>query len=435
MKRLLSFTLVLAMIFALFGMTTVSAVEDDVLMLYDGEDDAGNGSQNPWGELAGYDEMYFVEGTRSYGVQAFYNGLYFFQNTSTYLGLAEDEGVDLSGYDYVEFDIMSYYDVVCDLELSLVRNVSAHHGSDYEMYDVYLPAETFVHVKMPLKDFVTRSMDNRDKWDTQEYFNPEDFAHFAGYSIDHVERIRFQFTYCKTLEGDDCDDIYIVFDNVTATKNGATHTHGGYQPEVDEIQTYENYLAADAAKQLNFQIGNLPDSVTLNDESTIVNLRTQYNALTDNNKALVTNLSKLEAAEAKIAELKAAAATDIAAAQVVVDQIDALTEGDTAAIAAARAAYEALTDVQKGYVTNLDKLKALEKPTDLDYGNVDGQGQANAADALMVLKSVVGKIQLTEEQLVLGDVDGNDVVNAADALLILQYTVSIITRFPVEANA
>ena len=428
MKRLLSLTLIMTLLMATFGLTAnVSAAEPDVFMLYDGERDDGNGFQNPWGELAGYDDMDFVEGTCGYAVQSFFNGAYFFQNTGTYLGLEKGEGVDLSGYDYIEFDIMSYYDMVGHLELSLVRNTAAHHGSDMELYNMYFPAETFVHVKMPLKDFVTRDMDHRDLWDTQETFNLEDFAHFSGYAIDHVERIRFQLTYCKTLDGQDCDDIYLVFDNVTATKNGATHTHGNYQEHVDEIQTYEDYQITDGSKKVDFQIGNLPevDAVTLDDEAVVAAARTAYNALPDEGKALISQYNKLVALEEKLAELKAGV-------QAVIEKIDALTQGDAEGIAAARTAYDALRDDQKTRVTNLAKLEELEQANNLDYGNVDGQGEPNAADALLILKSVVGKVALTPDQVRLADVDGNGLANATDALIVLQYTVGKIDKFPVE---
>jgi hypothetical protein len=71
--------------------------------------------------------------------------------------------------------------------------------------------------------------------------------------------------------------------------------------------------------------------------------------LTDDQKALVTNLAVLEAAEARIAQLEA----DLAAANAVIAQIaalepvDELTLADKAAVEAASAAYEALTDDQK----------------------------------------------------------------------------------------
>ncbi len=369
MKKSISWLCVLALMFSLFvGGTNAVAAEGDVLMLYDGEHDAGNGAQEPWGSLAGYDEVYFTEGTRAYAVQAFYNGVYFFQNTETYL----ETTPDISGYDYIEFDIMSWYDIVCDLELSVVNNLTAHHGSDYEMYEVYLPAETFVHVKMPIKDFITRDVDHRDKWDTENPFDPNDTAHFAGYSLDHVARLRFQFTYCKYLDGNDCDDIYMLFDNVCATKNGATHTHSGSQTDVKDIQYYAD---------VDF---------------------------------------------------------DQMAADNVIAMIDALTGEDKNAVEKARDAYEKLTDAQKALVTNLAKLEELEyvepEPVEYDYGNIDGQGQPNAADALLVLKTVVGKETLTEQQVILADVDGNGDVNATDALIILQYTVGKIKVFPVATK-
>lgn len=367
MKKSISWLCVFALILSLFvgGTTTAIAAEGDILMLYDGEGDAGNGAQEPWGSLAGFDEDYFTEGTCAYAVQAFYNGVYFFQNTATYLETAPD----ISGYDYIEFDIMCWYDIVCDLELSVVRNMTAHHGSDYEMYEVYLPAETFVHVKMPIKDFVTRDMDHRDKWDTETPFDPNDTAHFSGYSLDHVERLRFQLTYCKYLDGNDCDDIYVLFDNVCATKNGATHTHDGSQTEVKDIQYYAD---------VDF---------------------------------------------------------DQMAADVVIDMIDALTGEDKNAVEKARDAYEKLTDAQKALVTNLAKLEEMEeavKPPVIHYGDVDGDGKVSAADALEVLKSVVGKVTLTEEQTLASDVDGNENVNAADALTILKKVVGMIDVFPAE---
>ncbi|MBQ6819118.1 MAG: hypothetical protein IJP35_05885 [Clostridia bacterium] len=77
-------------------------------------------------------------------------------------------------------------------------------------------------------------------------------------------------------------------------------------------------------------------------------------------------------------------------------------------------------------------LLALENLVEGVYGDVDGDTEVTAADALEVLKSVVGKIQVTEEQTVLADVNGNQNVGADDALLILQKVVGKIQIFPVE---
>ncbi len=133
---------------------------------------------------------------------------------------------------------------------------------------------------------------------------------------------------------------------------------------------------------------------------------------------------------------------DAAAAQAVIDQIDGLpqeiTNDDREQIVAAREAYEELTDTQKGLVTNLQKLLDaeatlnIEPPVKITYGDVDGDEKVTAADALEVLKSVVGKVTLTDEQTVVADVDGSGKADAADALDILKKVVGKIDKFPVE---
>jgi uncharacterized repeat protein (TIGR02543 family) len=66
------------------------------------------------------------------------------------------------------------------------------------------------------------------------------------------------------------------------------------------------------------------------------------------------------------------------------------------------------------------------------YGDVDGDTKVTAADALEVLKSVVGKVTLTEDQSKAADVDGSGNVDAADALDILKKVVGKIEKFAVE---
>ncbi len=133
---------------------------------------------------------------------------------------------------------------------------------------------------------------------------------------------------------------------------------------------------------------------------------------------------------------------DTTAAQAVIDRIDAfpqeVTQEDREQVVAAREAYEDLTDTQKELVTNYQKLLDaetalnMEPPVKITYGDVDGDQKVTAADALEVLKSVVGKVTLTDEQIVKADVDGSGKVDAADALDILKKVVGKIDRFPVE---
>ena len=67
--------------------------------------------------------------------------------------------------------------------------------------------------------------------------------------------------------------------------------------------------------------------------------------------------------------------------------------------------------------------QTAEQPT---YGDVDGDGKIEAADALLVLRYVVGKAELTEAQQAAADFtfvfyeEAEHKVDTADALLILK---------------
>ena len=115
-----------------------------------------------------------------------------------------------------------------------------------------------------------------------------------------------------------------------------------------------------AAQAVMEQISNLPSEITLADRATVESARAAYDALSEDQKTLVTNLSALISAEAKITKLE----TDLAAAQAVMEQISDLpseiTLADRATVESARAAYDALTGDQKALVTNLSVLTSAE---------------------------------------------------------------------------
>lgn len=112
----------------------------------------------------------------------------------------------------------------------------------------------------------------------------------------------------------------------------------------------EGWHVNDAIEKIN-AIG----TVTPDSGDAIAAARSAYDALTDAQKEQVTNADTLTAAEARY--------TDVIAIDGVEKAIDAigevtLTSGD--AIAAARSAYDALTDSQKAEVSNYDTLLAAE---------------------------------------------------------------------------
>ncbi|MFA6722676.1 MAG: InlB B-repeat-containing protein, partial [Bacilli bacterium] len=117
----------------------------------------------------------------------------------------------------------------------------------------------------------------------------------------------------------------------------------------------------DAAEAVDLMIALLPVLVQLADKELVEEARAAYDALTETQKALITGLDKLEAAETRIVDLEAA--------KVVIDMIAALPEtlalDDEDDVIAAREAYEALSEVRKSMVTNLDLLRAKEEELEI----------------------------------------------------------------------
>lgn len=112
----------------------------------------------------------------------------------------------------------------------------------------------------------------------------------------------------------------------------------------------EGWHVNDAIEKIN-AIG----TVTPDSGDAIAAARSAYNALSDAQKEQVTNADVLTAAEARYTDVVAIDGAEKAIAAI--GEVT-LTSGD--AIAAARAAYDALTDSQKAEVSNYDTLLAAE---------------------------------------------------------------------------
>ncbi len=146
--------------------------------------------------------------------------------------------------------------------------------------------------------------------------------------------------------------------------------------------------AADAVIEKIDAIG----TVTLDSKAAIEAARTAYDALTEEQKALVTNYKTLTAAEAALKALEEAAA-DQAAADAVMEKIDAIgtvSKDSKAAIKAARAAYEALTADQKALVTNYSTLTAAEETLSALLNPTTGDSMNIALYAAVLLMSLIG---------------------------------------------
>ena len=176
-------------------------------------------------------------------------------------------------------------------------------------------------------------------------------------------------------------------------------------------------LAADqaAADQVEALIAALPAEVSLEDQEAVENARTQYNALSANQKTYVTNYSTLTAAEDTIAALEEHAAQQ-AQVNAVIAAIGALPQEITleqkAAVEAARAAYDALTDEQKEQVVNYTTLESAES----SIAALEAQTAADAEDQAAA-NEVIQQIEALPQEITLTDKEAVEAVRAAyDAL-------------------
>ena len=181
-------------------------------------------------------------------------------------------------------------------------------------------------------------------------------------------------------------------------------------------------------------INALPETVSDTDVSNtdIAAAREAYDALTDAQKAMIAEeiVAKLAAAEANLV-----IAIDMAAAAEVEAMINALPTptdinvSDTDVVNAAAEAYGKLTAAQKEYLGEgvAEKLAAcvaaLDEALTIKMGDVTGDGNIDAKDALAVLKAAVGKQDLTDSQAKAADVNEDGKIDAKDALEILKKSV------------
>ena len=177
---------------------------------------------------------------------------------------------------------------------------------------------------------------------------------------------------------------------------------GNYPPLLAAEAKLADLKAADAVEKLIDAIG----TVTLDSEEAIKAARDAYDALTDGQKELVGNYQTLLDAEAKLADLKAADAVEK-----LIDAIGTVTLDSEEAIKAARDAYDALTDAQKELVGNYQTLLDAEaKLADL-----------KAADAVEKLIDAIGTVTLDSEEDIKTARDAYDALTDAQKELVGNY--------------
>jgi len=151
---------------------------------------------------------------------------------------------------------------------------------------------------------------------------------------------------------------------------------------------------AKAVADTEAAISNIGTPVTLDSEENIAKARASYDALSDENKAKVSNYATLTAAEAALAQLKA----DLAVAADMDQKIAAIgtvTLDSKKAITEARDAYDKLTDAQKQQVTKLDVLTTAEDT----YAKLAAEETAKAKEVEKKIDAI-GKVTLDSEKAI-----------------------------------
>ena len=200
--------------------------------------------------------------------------------------------------------------------------------------------------------------------------------------------------------------------DITAARtaySALTEKQKGYVTKLDVLTAAETQLQnlkdAAAAKRVEDMIAALPgvSELALSNEADITAARAAFDALTSVQKALVPNEATLIAAEQRLAELKAEAeqeAADRAAAKSVEDKINALPAALTLdakpAVDAAKAAYDALTEKQKGYVSPDAKQTLDDALAEIERLEEERDNKAAAA-VVERLIDAIGEVSLSSK--------------------------------------
>ena len=225
-----------------------------------------------------------------------------------------------------------------------------------------------------------------------------------------------------TSENGEVDNYYLVISKETAAEDG--------NALLERIKT-DNKLAADqaVANPVIEQI-NAIGTVTLESKTAIEAARAAYDALTDGQKALVTNYEALTTAETSLKALQDAAdkaAADQTAANPVIEQINAIgtvTLDSKTAIEAARTAYDALTADQKALVTNYEALTTAETSlkTLQDAADKAAADQA-AANAVIEKIAAIGTVTPDSKNAIEAARSAYDALLADQKSLVTNYSV------------
>lgn len=418
MKKIISIMLAIAVTVTVFCVNLTASADPDYtqdnLQLFDFENHVGNGANKNWGNLTGREGGVwnvngqtvnkFTEGSYSCGIQApfiprasfFHN---FVWNEDTALIQQEPHGsegvygVNIigNGYKYLEFDIASEYDInVGRLMICLCGDVEAWHGYNATRTNVKFKGKTWYHISIPVNDF---------EYGTDSFFggNPDTEAPTDGnakFGLTCAQRIRFEIDYATDpTTGEGPEEVYFYFDDLRITRGDApakadtldfTPVVKTYEYDINDVNNLVKYNGTDSVFTLPQQVFTVADDVFAGKDIKKITIGEQVTSIGTGN----------------------------------FEDIDGII----------------IIGVPGSYAETYanDNGLTFKDINDVTYGDVDENGKINSSDALTVLQSVVGIVQLNERQSKAADVDGSKKIDTSDALSILQYTVNIIDIFPIE---
>lgn len=260
MKKILAVLLALTTV-CTFMTTNTSAAgysSGDKLVLFDADHDGGVHVDTAWGTLTGLDGEYVKDGT--HGIMAntvnIETGLRFFYSVCA----DPDEKMkaifpntelinrryDVSSYKYVEFDCYFLNDwdpqvMKMEFEFALPATLSAHSGYNYAPGEVVFEPNRWYHIRMPLDDFIIRSVNNKDAYDT-EHNQGNDAPRYAA-DLENVARIKFQICYITNLDDEPIEETCVVLDNFVATKDNTTIA----ETQLETVDDYYHRISVDSS--------------------------------------------------------------------------------------------------------------------------------------------------------------------------------------------
>ena len=156
-------------------------------------------------------------------------------------------------------------------------------------------------------------------------------------------------------------EIKRLYDNLTGDQKNLVPNYSSLEKAVNDLGACIR-ADEDAASAVCAKITALPDSITSGNEQEINAARDMYNSLTPQQKTYVTNLQKLADAEKKLAECKKKDQEAAESIMGLIESIGSPAGySDEGAISTARSAYNKLTDIQKSLVSNYSRLQNAEK--------------------------------------------------------------------------